>query len=132
MPPLKKILRYFFFGSLGFLTNVAIFFVLIEYAHIWYVLSACISFAISVFVSFYLQSNWTFKGDKVKPIAHQIITFYVLSVVNVLVNGLLVFIFVEKCKTSHLVAVTVSSGLIAIYSFFVYKAFIFKTDTDAS
>jgi putative flippase GtrA len=117
--------RYIFVGGIGFLINISIFWMLINYTSIWYIHSAIISFILSTFIGFNLHRVITYS-DKTKINSKKIIYYYVLNIVNIIINALLIFVFVEYLNVIKVFSLIISNILISIYSYFIYKKLIFK------
>ena len=93
------------------------------YRHLWHL----VSFVFAFFVSFVLHKFWTF-GDRSQEGMHmQMGAYLFVAVVNLSLNTLLVYLFVEQTGLHYIIAQILASALIAIESFFVYQRFIFKT-----
>ncbi len=122
----KKIANYIFSGGMGAVTNLGLLYILTEFADIYYVLSGIISFVISIFVSFSLQKRLTFKDDSSEGTHKKFITFAIIAIVNLCINTLLLYLLVEMAGAHYMLAQFISSGLIALWSYFAYKKLVFK------
>jgi putative flippase GtrA len=122
----NKIFRFLISGGAAAGTNLFILYAVTEWFGIWYLLSSVIAFIIAFFVSFVLQKYWTFKDHSTDMIHRQMVIYFAYALLGVLVNTLFVYIFVEIFGIHYFVAQFISSGLIAIANFFVYRFFIFK------
>jgi putative flippase GtrA len=112
-------------GGLGAVTQLGGLFILKEFFHLWYLLASLLSYIFAVFVGFTLQKFWTFKGTQGHT--HKQAMGYVgLFVINLGINTLMMYVFVDKLNIWYLGAQVIASGLIAIESFFVYRHIIFK------
>ena len=120
--------RYIVSGGSSAAANIGTLYLLTEFAHIHYLLSAVISFILAFFISFILQKFWTFKDMQNETIHLQMIWFLGLSLVNLLVNTLLIYSFVEYAHLWYVAAAVVSGALLAVSNFFVYKHVIFTTE----
>lgn len=119
-------LKYIFSGGLGFLINISVFWILVNYTHIWYVLSSIISFLISTFAGFILHKTITYS-DKGTITNKKISSYYILNIINILTNALLIYLFVEYLMIEKIWSLIFSNILISIYSFNIYKKLIFKS-----
>ena len=72
-------------GSIAAVVDLALLFILTEYAHIFYLKSAVISFLASSFVHYGLNKTITFK-NKSKKYALQFIVTMVVAVVGLILN----------------------------------------------
>jgi len=81
----KRFITYIIMGSIAAVVDLALLFILTEYAHIFYLKSAVISFLASSFVHYGLNKTITFK-NKSKKYALQFIVTMVVAVVGLILN----------------------------------------------
>lgn len=122
----KQIIKYLFAGGLAALTDFAILFLLVDVIHIWYVTSSVLAFAIAFGVSFYLQKFWTFRDGDLDKIYKQLAVYLAVGLANLGLNTLFIYILVDKFGLWYMLAQVLISGVIAIWSFLIYKFLIFK------
>ena len=91
------------------------------YGHLWYLYSAMLGFVVSQFVSFLLHKLWTF-GNRVLAGSHIQFTFhFLLALINLGINTLLVYIFVDGLGLWYIFAQVLASLIIACESYFAYR-----------
>lgn len=120
-----KIFRYLVSGGSAAVVHVGMLFVFVELFHLWYVLSSMSAFLIAFVVSFLLQKFWTFQNTSREGVHKQAGVYFIVAVINLALNTLLIYVFVEYFNFHYLIGQIVASGLIAISSFFIYSKFIF-------
>lgn len=121
-----KILRYLVAGGIAAAVDLSILYFLTTILGIWYLFSAIIAFLFAFGVSFYLQKFWTFADRSVDRLSSQMIFYFIITSINLSLNTLLMFAFVDGLHWPYLFAQIIVSALIAGESFFVYQKFIFK------
>ena len=92
----------------------------------WYLLASTVSFVLTVIVSFLLQKFFTFRHRELSSVSRQFGFFGVLSLCNLGLNTLYMFLFVDILQLPDFYAQVLAIGLIAVSSFFLYRQFIFK------
>ncbi len=125
MDKLKQLMRFGFSGAFGAALNIGILFVLTRFAGLWYLISAAIAFVVSYAVSFILQKYWTFKEKSAERAPVQAGMYLAVALTNLALNTGLMYMFVEHAQVQYLIAQALSSMLIAVESYFVYR-YIFK------
>ena len=120
-----KIFRYLVSGGSAAVVHVSMLFVFVELLHLWYVVSSMFAFLIAFVVSFLLQKFWTFRNPSREGVHKQAGIYFLVAVINLTLNTLLIYVFVEYFNFHYLLGQIVASGLIAISSFFIYSKFIF-------
>lgn len=121
-----KLARYMIAGGLGAGINFVIYFILLRVFNVWYILASIISFVLAIFAGFFLQKYMTFRNTDKSKIRKQIIYYYTFSIINLVINVLLLSLFVEILNMDQVLAKVLSLGLLAIWSYFIYQRVIFK------
>ena len=101
-------------------------YVLTEWLRLHYLLSAVLAFIVAFFVSFILQKFWTFGDHSTDKLHSQAALYFVVAALNLLLNTLLLYFFVDVMGFWYIFAQILASGLIACESFFISRSFIFR------
>jgi len=120
-----KIARYLLSGSIVTFFCITLLYVFVHVFHIHYLLSSSIIFVIGLFISFLIHKYWTFQSKQEKH-SKQFVGHAALAGWNFLLNAGLMFLFVGKIELFPVVGQVITSGLIAIQSFFIYSNKIFN------
>ena len=127
-----RVLRYLFSGGTGFVVNVVILYVMTDVFGIWYVISGAVAFVVSITASFLLHRIVTFNYDKDGTVHGQYSGFFVVSLINLLINEIILVFFVEVLGLWYIIAQTIASIVIAILGYFVYRHVIFREKRDSA
>lgn len=122
----KQIFKYVISGGSAAVVNLSTLYVLTEFFHVWYLVSASTAFVGAFAVSFTLQKFWTFKDHETEGMRKQLSLYLAVILVNLAINALFVYLLVEHIGIWYMLAQIISGLVIAIESFFIYKFFIFK------
>jgi putative flippase GtrA len=122
--------RYLIAGGTAAATNLVALYVFTDLLHVWYLLSAILSFLIAFIVSFVLQKFWTFTGSQETEWKSQAVMYFIITSINLGLNTLLMYLFVDIFDIHYMVSQFIISGLIACESYFVYQIFVFKKKKD--
>ncbi|MDO8565356.1 MAG: GtrA family protein, partial [bacterium] len=95
---------------------------------LWYLLASTLAFCIALVTSFVLQKFWTFSDDPNKNILGQFSRFAIVSVCNLAINVTLMYISVDVLTMQYLAAQFIVTGLIAFFSFFIYRDLVFRRE----
>jgi putative flippase GtrA len=120
------IIRYLFSGGIATAVNLAALYFFTEIVGWWYVYSAVASFLVAFSVGFSLQKFWTFNGDHEQKGRWQLVMYLLLNLFNLGLNALGLYLLVELLGLWYILAQIVMSGLLAVFSFVLYKKVIFK------
>lgn len=121
------IVRYLISGGTSFGTNIVALYILTEYffGKQNYLISAIFSFIVGFIVSFLMMKHWTFQDSSTDGIHEQLTVYFSVAIMNLLLNTLLVYLFVEFMGSWYIFAQVAASLIIAVWSFFIYKYLIF-------
>jgi putative flippase GtrA len=131
----RRILTYIVSGSTGAFVNLFSLFILTHVFEIWYLLASVLAFCLAFSVSFYMQKYWTFRDVSNDGIHKQISLYFVIQLGNLLINTGFMYFFVDVIGETFVIghptwlvmlSQFVTSGLIAIESYFLYRVFIFN------
>ncbi|MBI3633270.1 MAG: GtrA family protein [Candidatus Vogelbacteria bacterium] len=123
--PRGIIVRYLISGGTAAFVDLLILYVLAEYVHIVYTISVAIAFIFAFMVSFVMQKYWTFQDHSNHRVHKQAAITLMIALVNLVINSVLVSFFVEVVHIWYMLSQVIASLLIAIFSFFIYKFFVF-------
>lgn len=125
----RRVLKYIAAGGTAAVTDLLFLYIFTDWFGWHYLFSAVIAFLVAFGVSFILQKFWAF-GDRNTDGMHKQAAIYLsVQAVNLLVNTLLIYLFVEWLSLWYMAAQFFAGIMIAVSSFFIYRTFIFKTGT---
>ncbi len=122
----RKVFRYLCSGGTAAFVDLVLLYLFTSKLHIWYLLSAILAFLFAFIVSFVLQKFWTFGDLGTEKWKSQATIYFVVTGTNLGINTLLMYLFVDFAHLHYMPAQIITSGLIAIESYFVYQIFVFK------
>lgn len=97
----REFIRFGFVGMINTINYYALYLFLLEIVGVHYFSSHITATIISMYISYFLNVYFTYK---VKPSLKSFLMFPLTQVVNVSVQGILLFIFVELWKIPSTVA----------------------------
>lgn len=121
----STILKYILSGIIASLVMFCLLAFFREVLGIWYLYSSTFAFILAFTTSFLLQKFWAFGNVEGSNIHKQLLLFLVVSLINLVINGLGMFILVDKFGVWYLVSQFFVTASIAVWSFFIYRV-IFK------
>ncbi len=121
-----RLVRYLFSGTTAALVLLGVLHFLVSTLGIQYLFASGLAFTIAFCVSFILQKFFTFKDHKIERIHTQAGLYLIVFVCNIICNTALMYFMVDKFGIPYLVAQVLTGGIIALWSYFLYRYFIFK------
>jgi len=123
-------IRFLTVGSLTFLTEYIVFYVLYVFLH-WNLLVAnSLSFAVGLSMSFMLNRKWAFKKQSYqRKFHHQAIIYIALALSNLVINNVIVA-GLKDIGIDPRIGKVLAIATIAVWNFVIYKLIIFREKTD--
>lgn len=91
----------------------------------WYLSSSILAFCLAVSFNFILQKFWVFQEGS-RRLTKQALLFFLIALVNLVLNTLFMYFFVDFLFLHYLLAQFAAAGIIAVGSFLAYRYLIFK------
>jgi putative flippase GtrA len=120
------LIRYIIAGGTSAAVNLAIFFLLHDVFHIYYITASIIAFLVAFFISLVLQKFWTFRDHSLHKFHHQIGKYLLTSLFGLAVNTLVLYVCVQYFNFHALLGQLVAGFFTACCTFFLSKRFVFK------
>lgn len=123
---LIQLFRYCFVGGFAFIVDAGGLFVLTEYAEIYYLLSATISFILGLVVNYLLSTAWIFKKSKLSNRWTEFLIYSVIGVVGLGLNTLFLWLFTDCLHIYYMLSKIITAALVMLWNFFARKIILFK------
>ena len=121
-----QVLTFLVMGSIGAGTCILLTALLERFTALPPLLIVTIAFILATALSFVLQKFVTFRERRLSSAPGQFLAYFLFATLNLAINDLIVWGELSAGLRSLVIAQAVSSLLIAVYSFFVYRYGIFK------
>lgn len=121
---IRQIVRFGGVGVLCFLIDYGILNVLTEYAKVYYLLSATISFSVSVIVNYVLSTLFVFDVDKSHSRVRDLLLFVVFSVIGLGLTAGIMKLGVDWLAFDYRLVKIVATAIVMVYNFITRKLFL--------
>lgn len=121
----EQIIKFGIVGFIAFLIDYSILYILTEFFNFYYLLSATISFIVSLIFNYIVSIKWVFDANK-KQTLKEVVIFVILSVIGLLINHIVMFIMVDKIHIYYMITKIFATIIVMIWNFITRKIFIEK------
>lgn len=118
---LTQICKFGLVGVICFGIDYALMIVMTELFHIMYLLSAAISFVVSVVVNYILSMRYVFHGKEDNSRLREMVVFVALSTVGLGLNQLTMWVSVEFFHVFYKLAKVIATFFVMVYNFISRK-----------
>ncbi|WP_455143945.1 GtrA family protein [Selenomonas noxia] len=113
---LYEIARFVLVGGACFVLDYGLLYVLTEYVGLYYLLSAGISFSVSVFVNYWLCLACVFRGADTQTRRAKML-FFGSSIAGLGLNQLLMWLLVDFAHIYYMIAKLIAAGIVMIWNY---------------
>lgn len=121
---INQILKFGVVGGIAFVIDYGILFLLAKVIRLNELISAAISFIISLTFNYFLSTKWVFEAKKQTP--KEVIIFVLLSVVGLGINELLIYLGTKKLRIDVMIVKLFATAIVMVYNFITRKLIIEK------
>jgi putative flippase GtrA len=121
-----QLLRYAFVGGLAFLVDFGTLFILTEYVHVHYLVSAAIAFIFGLTVNYILSVKWVFNIRTVGNRWLEFLLFALIGLVGLGLNELFLWIITEILAIYYLISKIITTIIVYFWNFFDRKYLLFN------
>lgn len=121
-----QFLRYFVVGGMAFFVDLALLYLLTEFAGLYYLFSASIAFTAGIAINYVLSITWVFDYRSVGNRVHEFAIFTLIGIAGLGLNAALMWLFTELVGLHYLGSKMVAATLIFLFNFGARKALIFS------
>lgn len=119
---INQIFKFGIVGGLAFIIDYGILFTLTEFLNIPSLISAAISFTVSVIFNYILSIKWVFDVNK-KQTSKDVFVFIILSVIGLIINEIIIYIG-NNMNIHYMISKIGATAIVMVYNFITRKIFV--------
>lgn len=124
---INQILKFGVVGGIAFVIDYGLMVFLTEVFKVPALISAAISFTVSVIFNYIASVKWVFDVDKEKNSkTKELIVFIILSVIGLGINELIMWIMDKEFGIYYMISKIVATAFVMCYNFITRKLFLEK------
>ena len=122
---LIQLFRYTIVGGLAFAVDFSLLFLLTEFLHLYYLVSAAIAFSCGLITNYTLSIIWVFDIRSVSSKPLEFIAFAFIGIIGLILNHVFIWFFTEIVLFHYLVSKSITAVLVYFWNFTVRKVLLF-------
>ena len=127
-----QMLKYTLVGGVAFLLDFSMLYVLTEYLHIYYILSATAAFIAGLLCNYILSVFWVFHERALSSKLAEFLVFSLVGVIGLLLNDGLIWSLTEAGKLHYLTSKVIATVVIFFWNFFARRQLLFVSRAKAA
>ncbi len=121
---INQILKFGVVGGIAFVIDYTLLFLLAKVIGLNELISAAISFTVSLIFNYFLSTKWVFEAKKQTP--KEVIIFVLLSVVGLGINEILIYLGTKKLGIDVMIVKLFATAIVMVYNFITRKLILEK------
>lgn len=114
---LIQFFRYIFVGGTAFIVDFFFLYFFSDICGIYYLISAVLSFIISVLVNYIMSTKWVFNQDNVKNKVLEFNLFILISTVGLVFTEILLYFFTDIFGLYYLISKIIAAIIVLFWNF---------------
>lgn len=127
---LLQLVRYTFVGGLAFVVDFSLLYILTEYCHLYYIVSATISFIAGLLVNYIISILWVFRGYSSTNRFQEFLYFALIGVIGLGLNAGLLWLITDCLGIYYLLSKLATAVIVYLWNFFARKYLLFSKKSD--
>jgi len=111
---------------MGAVTNLVLLYLLAELAGLYYITAATLAYFSGIIVGFLFQKFWTFRDTQLGTFPRQFIFYATVSVANLFLNIVLLYLFVEYAYLWYIYAQALAILILNTMSYLIHRHITFR------
>lgn len=122
-----QLIRYVFVGGFAFIVDYGLLYILTEFGHIHYIISATISFISGLIVNYIISTKWIFTKSKISNTSIEFLMYSVIGVIGLVFNDFLIYLFTEWLHIHYMISKLVTAAIVMGWNFIGRRTILFNS-----
>lgn len=116
-----QFISYFFASAIALAVDIALLYVLTEYFHFYYLVSATISFLAGITITYILSKLYIFNKTKINNKSIEFAVFLLIGIIGLILNNIFIYIFTEYFGFYYMFSKCIVVIVTYLWNFFARK-----------
>ena len=123
-----QLFRYVFVGGTAFLVDFFFLYFFSDVCGIYYLISAVLSFIISVLVNYVMSTRWVFNQDNIENKVLEFNLFILISTIGLVFTEILLYFFTDILGLYYLISKIISAIIVLFWNFLARRIMFYGRD----
>jgi len=123
-----QLFRYVFVGGTAFVVDFFFLYFFSDICGIYYLISAVLSFIISVLVNYVMSTKWVFNQDNIENKVLEFNLFILISTIGLVFTEILLYFFTDICGIYYLFSKIISAVIVLFWNFLARRVMFYGKD----
>lgn len=121
---IAQLMKFGVVGVIAFIIDYGLMVLLTEVFNVNYLISATISFAVSVTFNYFASMRYVFRHKEGMSKRREFVIFVILSIIGLAINDLIMWIGTGLWGISYLITKIAATAIVMVWNFVTRKAFL--------
>ena len=123
-----QLFRYIFVGGTAFAVDFFFLYFFSDICGIYYLISAVLSFIISVLVNYIMSTKWVFNQDNIENKVLEFNLFILISTIGLGFTEILLYFFTDIVGLYYLISKVISAIIVLFWNFLARRVMFYGRD----
>ncbi len=123
-----QLFRYIFVGGTAFAVDFFFLYFFSDICGIYYLISAVLSFIISVLVNYVMSTKWVFNQDNIDNKVLEFNLFILISTIGLVFTEILLYFFTDIVGLYYLISKIISAIIVLFWNFLARRVMFYGKD----
>ncbi len=123
-----QLFRYIFVGGTAFVVDFFFLYFFSDICGIYYLISAVLSFIISVLVNYVMSTKWVFNQDNIENKVLEFNLFILISTIGLGFTEVLLYFFTDIVGFYYLISKVISAIIVLFWNFLARRVMFYGKD----
>lgn len=109
--------RYLFVGGFAFLVDFFLLYFFSSICGIYYLISAILSFVISLIVNYILSTHWVFNQSQIENRLVEFNIFALIGIVGLIFTEIFIYVFTDIVGLYYLISKIITTAIVMFWNF---------------
>lgn len=123
-----QLFRYIFVGGTAFVVDFFFLYFFSDICGIYYLISAVMSFIISVLVNYVMSTKWVFNQNNIENKVFEFNLFIIISTIGLVFTEILLYFFTDIVGLYYLISKIISAIIVLFWNFLARRVMFYGKD----